>query len=71
MHFLFFIVMVFNKPAYVYLDPGTDSILLQGLIAPVVGVMVTTRMYWTKIKSFFPGNKEKHEQQENEDKIDE
>jgi hypothetical protein len=67
----FFIVMVFNKPAYAYLDPGTGSILLQGLIAAVAGVLATGGIYWNKIKNFFSSNKEKHEQQTNEDKIDE
>jgi hypothetical protein len=63
--------MVFNKPAYAYLDPGTGSILLQGLIAAVAGVLATGGIYWNKIKNFFSSNKEKHEQQTNEDKIDE
>jgi uncharacterized membrane protein len=69
--YAFFIVMVFSKPAYAYLDPGTGSILLQGLIAAVAGVLATGGIYWNKIKNFFSGNKEKHEQQTNEDKIDE
>jgi hypothetical protein len=31
--------------AYAYLDPGTGSILLQGLIAAIAGVAVTGRLY--------------------------
>jgi hypothetical protein len=46
--------MVFNTPAYAYLDPGTGSIRLQGLIAAVAGVIATGGIYWNKIKNFFP-----------------
>ncbi len=46
-------LLVTTTPAHAYLDPGTGSMLLQGLIAAVAGVMVTARMYWHKIKGFF------------------
>ena len=69
--YAFFIVMVFNKPAYAYLDPGTGAILLQGLIAAVAGVIATGGIYWNKIKNIFSGNKEKHENQTDEDTLDE
>lgn len=69
--YAFLIVIVFNKPAYAYLDPGTGSILLQGLIAAVAGAMAAGGIYWNKIKNFFSGNKVKHEQQTDDDKIDE
>ncbi len=46
-------LMFAASPAYAYLDPGTGSMLLQGLIAAVAGVMVTARMYWHKIKGYF------------------
>jgi len=36
--------------AHAYLDPGTGSILLQGLIAGVIGTAAFARMYWTKLK---------------------
>jgi len=34
-------LLFFMEPAYAYLDPGTGSILLQGLLAAIAGVMVT------------------------------
>ncbi len=46
-------LLLTTSPAHAYLDPGTGSMLLQGLIAAVAGVMVTARMYWHKIKGFF------------------
>lgn len=42
-----------SNPADAYLDPGTGSILLQGLIALLAGVGVTARMYWGRIASAF------------------
>ena len=41
------------QPTHAYLDPGTGSILLQGLIAAVAAVTVAGRIYWGKIKSLF------------------
>ena len=58
------------EPAYAYLDPGTGSILLQGLIAAIAGVMVTGRLYWSRIKDIFSRKSEKNNQQQNEDEID-
>ena len=39
--------------AYAYLDPGTGSILIQGIIAAIAGGLFTIRMYWQKVKDFF------------------
>jgi hypothetical protein len=40
-------------PAYAYLDPTTGSILLQGLLAGIAGVVVVARLYWARLKAFF------------------
>ena len=39
--------------AQAYIDPGTGSLLLQGLIGAMAGVMVAASLYWSKIKRFF------------------
>jgi hypothetical protein len=39
--------------AYAYLDPGTGSIIIQGIIGAIAGGLVVGRMYWQKLKSFF------------------
>jgi hypothetical protein len=36
--------------AFAYLDPGTGSIILQSLIAGIIGSMAFARMYWTRLK---------------------
>ena len=55
------ILLMFTEPAHAYLDPGTGSIILQGLIAAVAGAMVTARLYWGRIKSIFSRKTEKND----------
>lgn len=44
---------VFTSPAYAYLDPGTGSIILQGLLASIATAMAIAGMFWQRIKSVF------------------
>jgi hypothetical protein len=39
--------------ALAYLDPGTGSIILQSLIAGIIGSMAFARMYWTRLKDIY------------------
>ena len=41
------------QPGFAYIDPGTGSMLLQGLLAGVAGLIVVLKLYWFKIKNFF------------------
>ena len=43
--------------AHAYLDPGTGSILLQGLIAAIAAGLAIGRMYWAKLKALFRGTR--------------
>ena len=47
------ISMLLYEDAFAYLDPGTGSIIIQGVIAAVVGGLVVIKVYWYKLKSFF------------------
>ena len=44
--------------AFAYIDPGTVSILLQGLIAALAASIVTIKIYWNKILKLFRIKKE-------------
>ncbi len=44
---------VYAQPAFAYIDPGTGSMLLQGLLAGVAGVVIVVKLYWYKLKHFF------------------
>jgi hypothetical protein len=52
-----------------YLDPGSGSILLQLLIAGILGFLVLLRTSWGRIKSFF-GRGPQPEQEEDEEQSD-
>jgi hypothetical protein len=44
------LVIALTTPAYAYLDPGTGSMLLQGLIAVVAGGATLVTMYYQRFK---------------------
>lgn len=48
---IFFALSISESQAY--LDPGTGSILIQGLIAGIAAAALVIKTYWYRIKSFF------------------
>jgi hypothetical protein len=42
--------LAFADPAFAYLDPGTGSIILQGLLAFFATVIAAGSFYWQRIK---------------------
>lgn len=40
-------------PADAYLDPGTGSIVVQGVIAAIAAGAVALKLYWKRLKSVF------------------
>jgi len=48
---VYFFVITSNVHAY--LDPGTGSIIIQGIIAAVLSITIAVKTYWLKIKAFF------------------
>ncbi len=46
-------VISFPQPALAYLDPGAGSMILQMLIAGIMGALFTIKMYWYRIKAWF------------------
>tara|TARA_B110000858_G_C17492752_1_gene332357 strand:- start:203 stop:451 length:249 start_codon:yes stop_codon:yes gene_type:complete len=54
--FTSYIIMLsffFTSPAYAYLDPGTGSLILQGIIAGLAMLSITIKMWWHTIISWF------------------
>ena len=41
-----------------YIDPGTGSVLLQVILAAVLGLGVFVKIFWNKIRTLFNANKE-------------
>jgi hypothetical protein len=60
---LFMISLLFRgffvSDAYAYLDPGTGSMIIQGILGVLIGVGITLKVYWTKIKYGFLERKSK------------
>lgn len=40
----------FTLPAYAYLDPGTGSMILQGILGAIAVAGAVVSVYWTKLK---------------------
>lgn len=50
-----------------YLDPGSGSILLQLLLAALLGAGVILRSQWSKIKTLFKGKNASEEDEDDEE----
>lgn len=46
-------LLAMSQEAFAYLDPGTGSMVLQGIIAGIAVVGLTVKTYWYKIRGFF------------------
>ena len=56
----FIALICFPADAFAYLDPGTGSVLLQGLLGAVVAGFYFLKLYWHRLLSFL-GIKNKRE----------
>lgn len=45
----FFFVFGFIQPAYAYLDPGSGSLIVQGIIAGIATIGVVAKIYWHRL----------------------
>lgn len=44
--------LIFPQIIFAYLDPGTGSYMLQIILAAVVGLAYTIKIYWVRVKAF-------------------
>lgn len=51
------LLLAVSPGADAYIDPGTGSLIVQGLIAGLAAAAVVIRGYWYRIKAFFRGDK--------------
>ena len=61
------ILITCSQQAAAYLDPGTGSMILQGVIAGIAVVGFTLKTYWYKIRGFFGKSGPASLLEENED----
>ena len=49
------VLVLAPSAALAYIDPGTGSFVIQGIIAAVVGAGFAIKMFWHRIKSTLTG----------------
>jgi len=57
--FLFanFLNLLFTSDAQAYIDPGTITVIFQGILSAIVAGGVAIKIYWHKLKTFFKRKK--------------
>ncbi len=59
-----------SSPSHAYLDPGTGSIILQGLLAGVAVAIGVARGYWQKFRMFLAKLRGKSDDKKNDRESD-
>ena len=49
------LILALSREADAYIDPGTGSLVLQMIVAGVVGAGFAIRIFWKHIRTFFFG----------------
>lgn len=49
------LLVLFPTAAFAYLDPGTGSFIIQGIIGAVVGGAFVIKLYWKRVKAALTG----------------
>ena len=50
-----------------YLDPGSGSVLLQMILAAILGAGIVLRTQWSKIKALFKGKNSSEDDEDDEE----
>jgi hypothetical protein len=53
--FLFIVILISNR-LYCYIDPGTGSYIIQLIVAGIIGISFTVKLFWKRIKAFLSKN---------------
>jgi hypothetical protein len=58
---LIFLFILVPMPAHAYLDPGSGSALIQGILGAVAAIGVALKLYWHRVLKFLGLRKSKDE----------
>ena len=50
-------VSLFSPKAHAYLDPGSGSLIIQLIVAALIGASMTLKIFWSNITAFFTKRK--------------
>ena len=56
------LMLMWQEPAYGYIDPGSGSAIMSAIIGFFVAAGMLIKTYWYKLKSFFTGGAGKNQQ---------
>jgi hypothetical protein len=56
-------IIALPKPVYAYIDPGTGSLVIQAVLAAVLTVGATVKVFWHQIKEKYRKLFNKNEQE--------
>ena len=51
------IFVMLTGDAHAYIDTSTGSYIIQVLLAGLMGIMLTLKVFWKQVKAFFSRNK--------------
>ena len=51
--FVLYALVLWPTVSFAYIDPGTGSILIQGIIGAIAAIGVTLKLYWHRIVAYF------------------
>ena len=49
----FLYIILSTDTSHAYIDPGSGSMLLQVLIASILGMLTVIQIYWARLPTFF------------------
>lgn len=58
--------LLISSPSHAYLDPGTGSIILQGLLAGIAVAVGVARGYWQQFRMFLGRLRDKSDNNKND-----
>ncbi len=53
-----------SSSVYAYIDPGTGSLIIQGIIGAIAAIGITLKLYWHKLRVLFSGRTKVRENKE-------
>ena len=62
--------LLVSNSAEAYIDPGTGSLILQGILGVIAATITSITIFWNKIKIFLKKIFKKKDIQNNDNKVD-
>lgn len=64
---LIILILPFSNNTFAYIDPGSGSLLLQGILAAIASLTTVLGIYYARIKQFFSRKSREEDQADNDE----